>query len=47
VPRNLHGRQQTLLREFAGLTDDVATVGQQSPESGGFFGRLKDAFTSR
>ncbi|MFM8515241.1 MAG: molecular chaperone DnaJ [Actinomycetota bacterium] len=47
VPRNLDGRQQKLLREFAGLTDDVATVGQQSTESGGFFGRLKDAFTSR
>jgi len=47
VPRNLDGRQQKLLREFAGLTDDVATVGRQSEESCGFFGRLKDAFTSR
>jgi hypothetical protein len=36
-----------LLREFAGLTDDVARVGHQPSESGGFFGRIKDAFTSR
>ena len=47
VPRNLDSRQQKLLREFSGLTDDVPVVGQQAEESGGFFGRLKDAFTSR
>ena len=47
VPRNLDNRQQKLLREFSGLTDDVPVVGRQAEESGGFFGRLKDAFTSR
>jgi molecular chaperone DnaJ len=50
VPTGLDARQQELLREFLELRGEQAvhTVqSQNSPDGGGLFGRLKDAFSSR
>jgi molecular chaperone DnaJ len=47
VPTNLSAEQQRMLQEFAGVTADQVSVGEQSAQSGGFFGKLKEAFTNK
>lgn len=41
TPRNLSGKQKSLLKEFAAISED-----RQSPESTGFFDKLKRLFDS-
>jgi molecular chaperone DnaJ len=41
TPRNLTGKQKSLLKEFAAISDD-----KHSPESAGFFDKLKRLFDS-
>lgn len=47
VPTNLSAEQQRMLQEFAGVTADQVSVGEQNAPSGGFFGKLKEAFTNK
>lgn len=45
TPTKLSDRQAALLKEFAELRDEVAAPASTDHDSGGFFGRLRDAFT--
>ncbi len=47
IPTKLDERERELLRELAGLSKDDTVIGGTESAGGGFFGRLKDAFSGR